>query len=69
MNEDDIKIKYNMLNTDTYVASNNTDMMYYHEVMKAEDANEFRNAIVKEVNVHTEIKHWELIPIEQVPKV
>jgi hypothetical protein len=36
--------------------------------MKAPDRNQFKKAIVKEVNDPIENKHWELIPHKTVPK-
>ena len=51
-----------------FLASQQQDTMYYHQALKEPDRDEFIKAIVKEVNDHTERKHWELIPQEQVPK-
>ena len=36
--------------------------------MKAPNAIEFHNAIIKEVKARIKQKHWEIIPIKQVPK-
>ena len=44
------------------------DIMYYHQAMKQDDANEFVNAIVKEVNGHVDNEHWKLIKRHEVPE-
>eukprot|EP00957_Ditylum_brightwellii_P076479 5812662-Ditylum_brightwellii.AAC.1 len=36
--------------------------------MAAPDREEFIGAIVKEINGHIDKKHWELMPLSQVPK-
>eukprot|EP00957_Ditylum_brightwellii_P081219 6178271-Ditylum_brightwellii.AAC.1 len=49
-------------------ASSKSDTLYYHQSMASPDREEFRAAIVKEVNRHIDNNHWELIPISQVPE-
>lgn len=49
-------------------ASSDPDTMYYHEAMREPDAQEFKQAMVKEVNDHTNRKHWKVIRKEQVPE-
>eukprot|EP00957_Ditylum_brightwellii_P043575 3303228-Ditylum_brightwellii.AAC.1 len=49
-------------------ASSDPDTLYYHQSMAAPDREEFRTAIVTEVNGHIDNDHWEFIPISQVPK-
>jgi hypothetical protein len=44
------------------------DIMYYHQALQQPDAQKLANAIVKEVNGHVEIKHWQLIKGEDVPE-
>ena len=36
--------------------------------MKAPDHDDFKRAMYKEFNDHTARKHWELLPINQVPE-
>ena len=57
-----------MLNPIVIASSNNVDNLYYHQAMKATDANEFQKAIIKKGNSHVKRNHWELIPREQVSK-
>jgi hypothetical protein len=40
-----------------------SDIMYYHKALQQPDAQQFANAVVKEVNGHVENKHWQLINI------
>ena len=49
-------------------ATSDPDTMYYHEAMKEPDADQFRAAMRKEVQDHTERKHWEPILRSNVPK-
>ena len=43
------------------------DVMYYHQAMKQDDADEFLGAVVKEVNGHVENNNWELVERSAVP--
>eukprot|EP00957_Ditylum_brightwellii_P025621 1936691-Ditylum_brightwellii.AAC.1 len=42
--------------------------MYFHQVIKQPDAPQFVEAIVKNISGYIERGHWQLIPIEDVPK-
>jgi Reverse transcriptase (RNA-dependent DNA polymerase) len=42
-------------------ATNDPDTLYLHEALKAPDADKFRQAMVLEVNQHTDKQHW--IPV------
>eukprot|EP00957_Ditylum_brightwellii_P023092 1741938-Ditylum_brightwellii.AAC.1 len=44
------------------------DTIEYHQAMKESDRAQFIWAIVREVNTHTERKHWSLIQKDQVPE-
>jgi hypothetical protein len=44
------------------------DIMYYQQALQQPDAQQFPNAVVKEVNGHVENKHWQLIKRGDVPK-
>ena len=48
-------------------ASNDPDTLYMHEALRAPDAAEFKEAMVKEVVDHTERGHWEVIPKSDLP--
>ena len=48
-------------------ASRNPDIMYYHQAMGAPDKEQFRQAMNKEVTMHTENEHWELMKRVDVP--
>ena len=49
-------------------ASNDLDTLYYHEAMKEPDARKFKEAMIKEVQDHTNCKHWRIMQIQDVPK-
>eukprot|EP00957_Ditylum_brightwellii_P133687 10192844-Ditylum_brightwellii.AAC.2 len=51
-----------------YLPQADPDTMQYHQAMKEPDKAQFIEAIVHEVNTHTERKHWSLIPKDQVPE-
>ena len=36
--------------------------------MKAPDKDSFKEAVVTEINAHIEGDHWEMVPMEDVPK-
>ena len=44
------------------------DTMYYHQAMRQQDAPQFVDAIVKEVNGHVDNNTWELVPRKEVPE-
>jgi hypothetical protein len=68
MHEEEYLLQDEMLNPIAFLAGSNEDTIYFHQAMKAPDRNQFKKAIVKEVNDHIENKHWELIPHEAVLK-
>ena len=68
MHEEDFILQDEMKDPVSFVATSNKDTMYWHQAMKQSDANEFRQAAIKEFNDHYERKHWVLIERSQVPK-
>ena len=56
-----------MDDTIAFKASGDPDSMHYHQAMRAPDKGHFINAMIKEVEDHVQRKHWELIPISEVP--
>jgi hypothetical protein len=44
------------------------DIMYFHQAMQQDDADEFVKAVVKEVNGHIENNRWQLISRDEVPE-
>lgn len=43
------------------------DIMYLHQVLKQQDAAQFIEAVVKEINGHMNNNHWELLKQDSVP--
>ena len=60
----------NQFETDpiAFKATADPDTMYLHEAMKEPDAQQFKEAMIKEVNEHTENGHWEVVPRSTVPE-
>jgi hypothetical protein len=50
-----------------FAASADPDTMYYHEAMREPDRDEFKTAMEKEVQSHTENGVWEIVPASSVP--
>ena len=50
-----------------YAASKDPDTMYYHEAMKEPDRDQFRQAMVNEVEAHTKNGVWVLLKKSEVP--
>ena len=50
------------------LTTTNRNTMYYHQAMNQDDAPQFVNAIISEINDHIQRKHWKLIPRETVPQ-
>ena len=50
------------------ISKANNNVLYYHQVMKANDADEFRKVMKKEINSFNEEKIFDLIPISKKPE-
>jgi hypothetical protein len=50
-----------------FAASTNPDIMYLNEAMAAPDKEEFRKAMLKEVEAHVDHDHWELVKRSDLP--
>ena len=68
MHEQDYTNEIEMDAPITYLARTDKDTMYLYQALKQPDRDEFVKAVIKEMNDHIVRKHWELIPIEQVPE-
>ena len=51
-----------------YATSNDPDILYLHEAMRAPDRAQFLCAMEHEIKGHEEGKHWVLVLKLQVPK-
>lgn len=49
-------------------ASNDPDTLYINEALRADDAEEFKKAMVKEVKDHTEKGHWRIVKKKALPQ-
>ena len=61
-------IQEEMENPIAFVASTNPDIMYLDEAMRQPDKVQFQQAMIKEVETHTENGHWKIISRQDVPK-
>jgi hypothetical protein len=52
MHEDEYRIQDDMTDPIAFLARTDEDTMYFHQVMKAPDREEFVKAIVKEMNIY-----------------
>ena len=68
MNERDYEIQDSMYGPIVFKASTDPDILYYHQAMTTDDPDQFIEAMVREIDDHCELRHWELIPREQVPE-
>ena len=68
MRQDDYKLQIELEDPIAFLASTTKDILYYHQAMEAPDRKEFQRAMHNEFNDHTARKHWDLIPIDQVPE-
>jgi hypothetical protein len=60
-------VQDNMEDPIAFPASNNPDIMYLNEAMAAPDKEEFRKAMLKEVESHQLNQHWELVKRADLP--
>ena len=50
------------------MASADPDVMYSHQAMKEPNREHFKESVQKEIEAHEHNHHWEITPIEAVPK-
>ena len=68
IHKDDLKILDEILNPVSLASRNNADTRYYNQATKVKNPDKLRKAIVKEVNAKIDLKHWDIIPREKIPK-
>ena len=51
-----------------FAATNNPDILYWDQAMKAHDRDEFLDAIKVELEGHEKMGNYEPVPLEKVPK-
>ena len=67
INENDYKLQEDMNDPITFLATTNKDTLYYHEVIKASDRDEFLNAMQNKFDSHVNKNHYKLIDRDKVP--
>jgi hypothetical protein len=50
------------------IAKVDKDTMYWDQAMKAPDAKNFLQAAFDKIKTHEENKHWEVVPIKDLPE-
>ena len=66
--EEDYNIQELLADSIAFSAEVEKDTMYYHQAMKCPDKSQFKRAMTKEFNDHTNRKHWEITSIEDIPE-
>ena len=51
-----------------YANKSDPDTMYMHQAMRQPDKEQFKQAMLDEINAHTKNKHWEIIERNKVPE-
>ena len=65
---EDYKLTDEMGDPFSFLSRSEPDTLYYTDAMKAEDASDFRKAMLDEVNSHTDREHWEFCRRQDVPE-
>ena len=61
--------KLNIIHPLSYIASKvNNDILYFYQAIKAEDADDFRKAMRKEIKSFRDADIFELIPLQNKPQ-
>ena len=68
LHEEDYKIQELLADPIAFSTAAEKDTMYYHQAMKCSDKAQFKKAMRKDFNDHTNRNHWEITPIEDVPE-
>ena len=67
LHQDDYLIQDKLQDPICFQAQLNKDALYYNQAMKANDKGGFQKAMKKEFDAHSDRKHWEVIPKNEVP--
>ena len=68
MHQEDYRTQENMQYPLASLARSDLDTMYFDQAMKEPNCKEFLNAAMREVNSHSELKHWDILQHKEVPK-
>jgi hypothetical protein len=66
--DDSYTIQTEMENPMAFAASSNPDVMYLDQAMKEPDKDKFEEAMLQEVQSHTDNGHWKIVPKKSVPR-
>ncbi len=66
--DDGYQIQDDMEDPIAFVASSNPDIMYYDQAMKEPDSKQFEQAMLDEVQSHTDLDNWEIVLKDEMPK-
>jgi hypothetical protein len=66
--DDSCTIQTEMENPMAFAASSNPDVMYLDQAMKEPDRDKFEEAMLQEVQSHTDNGHWKIVPTKSVPR-
>ena len=66
--DEEMDFQDQMANPISFSASSSPDILYYKDAMRAPDAANFKEAMVDEINSHTDNGHWKVVGRDKVPK-
>jgi hypothetical protein len=65
MYQEDMTLKKVEMDPIVFKATSDLDTLYMHEAMKAPDADQFKEAMRREVKEHTHKGHWKVVRKEE----
>ena len=65
--QEQFRLQHQLDDPIAFAASNDPDVLYYHQAMQASDRREFQKAVEQEIAGHVKGKHWVEIPLSEVP--
>ena len=68
LHQDDFKLRDDLSDPIAFLATTDGDTLHYGQAMKAQDRDQFKRSMQKEFTDHNDGHHWDIIPIEDVPK-
>ena len=68
MHEEEYALHDDMEDVIAFKVVGDSDAMCHHQALRAPDRRQFVGVMIEEVKDHVQRKHWELTPMNQVPK-
>ena len=68
LHQDDFKLQDDISDPIAFLATTDGDTLHYGQAIKAQDRDQFKRSMQKEFTDHNNGHHWDIIPIEEMPK-